>query len=106
MESGLRFVKGEEREPSRLDFCRPYTSGVRLTVRRVVGWFFLLLILGLTIGLPLWGYFGRILPKCFVSTVKCYDYPDVVIDATVHQDGSMSVIERRTFAFRRGEFHF
>ncbi|MEX2458279.1 MAG: DUF2207 domain-containing protein [Actinomycetota bacterium] len=32
---------------------------------------------------------------------KNYSFPHVRIDATVHQDGSMSVVERRTFDFRR-----
>ena len=43
------------------------------------------------------------LPACGSS--KSYHFPLVRIDATVNQDGSLSIVERRTFAFE-GHFSF
>nr|MBA3728780.1 DUF2207 domain-containing protein [Actinomycetota bacterium] len=44
-------------------------------------------------------------PGCSLLDRKSYTFPRVAIDATVNQDGSLSIVERRTFDFR-GEFHF
>jgi hypothetical protein len=41
----------------------------------------------------------------FLGAEKTYSFPSVVIDATVNQNGSLMIVERRTFDFR-GEFHF
>jgi hypothetical protein len=43
------------------------------------------------------------LPGC--SGGKSYSFPQVRIDATVNQDGSLSIVENRTFDFH-GNFHF
>ncbi len=65
----------------------------------------LALFIFVTIGLPLLGAFGASLfPKMFLA--KYYDFPQVRIDATVNQDGSLSVVERRTFDFQKGSFSF
>ena len=44
-----------------------------------------------------------LLPAC--SGGKSYSFPQVRIDATVNQDGSLSIVENRTFDFH-GNFHF
>jgi uncharacterized membrane protein len=48
------------------------------------------------------------IPKVFphLGLDKYYDYPRVVVDAYVHPDGSMSVVERRTFDFQKGSFTY
>jgi uncharacterized membrane protein YgcG len=46
---------------------------------------------------------GVLLPAC--GPDKSYSFPKVVIDATVNQDGSLSIVEERTFDFH-GEYHF
>jgi uncharacterized membrane protein YgcG len=43
------------------------------------------------------------LPRC--SRGKSYSFPQVRIDATVNQDGSLSIVEDRTFDFH-GHYHF
>jgi uncharacterized membrane protein YgcG len=78
---------------------------VRGYVRRVLAWLGIALFFFLTLVLPLAGAFApSMFPKFFAS--KYYDFPDVTIDATVHPDGSMSVVERRTFDFSKGDFSF
>jgi uncharacterized membrane protein len=65
---------------------------------RVVGWLiFVAVVVGpvLGIGAPLWG----------AITGKSYDFPRVDIDATVQPDGSLDLVEERTFDFD-GEFSF
>jgi uncharacterized membrane protein YgcG len=42
-------------------------------------------------------------PAC--SPSKSYSFPSVRIDATVHPDGSLSLVEQRTFDFH-GHFHY
>jgi len=44
-----------------------------------------------------------LVPAC--SGGKSYSFPRVIIDATVNQDGSLSIVEERTFDFH-GRFHF
>jgi uncharacterized membrane protein YgcG len=44
-----------------------------------------------------------VLPTC--SKGKHYSFPQVRIDATVNQDGSLSIVENRTFDFH-GQYHF
>ena len=44
-----------------------------------------------------------LLPAC--SPSKSYSFPSVRIDATVHPDGSLSLVEQRTFDFH-GHFHY
>jgi uncharacterized membrane protein YgcG len=46
----------------------------------------------------------RIWPGIFAD--KYYDYPRVIVEARVHPDGSMTVVERRTFDFQKGSFSF
>ncbi|HYU58434.1 MAG TPA: DUF2207 domain-containing protein, partial [Actinomycetota bacterium] len=52
--------------------------------------------------MPLW---LPLLPDRWFAD-RYYVFPRVEIDATVHQDGSMSVLERRTFDFQKGDFSF
>ena len=47
---------------------------------------------------------GSLLQGCSF-THKSYSFPNVHIDATVNQDGSLSIVERRTFDFH-GQYHF
>lgn len=64
----------------------------------IVGWLILLAVFAgpvLGIGIPIWAAFSA----------KSYDFPDVRIDATVRPDGSLVLVERRTFDFD-GEFSF
>lgn len=63
-----------------------------------VGWLIALaVVIGplLSIGIPIWGAVGG----------KSYDFPRVEIDATVQPDGSLDLVERRTFDFD-GDFSF
>lgn len=63
-----------------------------------LGWIILLVVVAaivLPIGIPLW----------LAITGKSYDFPEVRIDATVLSDGSLDLVERRTFNFD-GEFSF
>jgi uncharacterized membrane protein len=57
---------------------------------------FVLLIPVVAIGLPI------LLP---ILTAKSYEFPRVTIDATVRPDGSLDLVEQRTFAFD-GQFSF
>ena len=64
----------------------------------VVGWLIFLAVLAgpvLGIGIPIWGAFAQ----------KSYDFPRVRVDATVRPDGSLDLVERRTFDFD-GDFSF
>ncbi|MGH2692369.1 MAG: DUF2207 family protein [Actinomycetota bacterium] len=64
----------------------------------VVGWLILLVILAaivLPIGIPIW----------IAVSQKSYDFPEVRIDATLQPDGSLDLVEQRTFDFD-GEFSF
>ena len=70
-----------------------------LLLAGVVGFF------ALTIGLPVFFTLSRnAFPKAFAS--KYYDFPEVNIEAWVHSDGSMSVVEHRTYRFQKGDFTF
>ncbi len=63
-----------------------------------VGWLILVVVVlavVLPIGIPLW----------LAVTAKSYDFPEVRIDATVQPDGSLDLVEQRTFDFD-GEFSF
>lgn len=63
-----------------------------------VGWLIALAVVAgplLGIGIPIWG----------AVSGKSYDFPRVEIDALVKPDGSLTLIERRTFDFD-GEFSF
>ena len=63
-----------------------------------LGWVILLVVvaaIALPIGIPIW----------LAVTEKSYDFPEVQIDATVQPDGSLDLVERRTFNFD-GEFSF
>ena len=65
---------------------------------RFVGWLiFIAVLVGpvFGIGAPLWG----------AITQKSYEFPRVDIDATVRPDGSLDLVEERTFDFD-GEFSF
>ena len=68
----------------------------------------ILLIVGffaLTVFLPIFLAFApTAFPRLFSS--KYYDFPNVSIDAYVQQDGSMQVVERRTYDFQKGDFTF
>jgi len=47
------------------------------------------------------------IPKVFPHLgQKYYEYPQVVVNAYVHPDGSMTVVERRTFDFQSGSFSY
>jgi uncharacterized membrane protein YgcG len=56
------------------------------------------------VGVPilLIGFFALSAPR---EATKDFHFPEVLIDATVHPDGTLEVDERRTFDFR-GEFSF
>jgi Predicted membrane protein (DUF2207) len=72
--------------------------------RRLGRWSVLLAVLAVTyFGPALFPPAGRALSRAFRS--RTYDFPRVLIDATVNQDGSMSVVERRTYRFR-GRYTF
>jgi uncharacterized membrane protein len=63
-----------------------------------VGWLILIVVVCavvLPIAIPLWA----------AASGKSYDFPEVRIDATVQPDGSLDLVERRTFDFD-GEFSF
>ncbi len=72
-----------------------------LLIKRALGILGFSLFLALTAS-ALW------IPKVFqhLGVEKYYDYPRVVVDAYVHPDGSMSVVERRTFDFQKGSFSY
>jgi uncharacterized membrane protein len=78
---------------------------MRVYVRRIL---LIALVVGffaLTTGLPLVLAFApHAFPKVF--STKYYEFPNVSIDAYVQQDGSMQVVERRTYDFQKGDFHF
>src|SRR5687768_9429919 len=46
---------------------------------------------------------SALLPNC--GTGKSFSFPRVTIDATVNQDGSLSIVENRTFDFN-GQFSY
>jgi Predicted membrane protein (DUF2207) N-terminal domain/Predicted membrane protein (DUF2207) C-terminal domain len=56
-----------------------------------------------SVGCTLTVALGLLLPGC--SGGKSYSFPQVHIDTTVNQDGSLSIVENRTFDFH-GNFHF
>ncbi|MGH2711582.1 MAG: DUF2207 family protein [Actinomycetota bacterium] len=63
-----------------------------------VGWLILLVVLAaivLPIGIPIW----------IAVSQKSYEFPEVRIDATLQPDGSLDLVEKRTFDFE-GEFSF
>jgi uncharacterized membrane protein len=63
-----------------------------------VGWLILIIVVCavvLPIGIPLW----------IALSAKSYDFPEVRIDATVQPDGSIDLVEKRTFDFD-GQFSF
>src|SRR5437870_5829417 len=71
-----------------------------LFIKRALGILGLALFFALTFG-ALW------IPKVFPHLgQKYYDYPQVVVNAFVHPDGSMTVVERRTFDFQDGSFSY
>jgi uncharacterized membrane protein len=72
-----------------------------LLLKRVLGILAVSLFFALTTA-------GAWIPKVFphLGVEKYYDYPRVVVDAYVHPDGSMSVVERRTFDFEKGSFSY
>ena len=63
-----------------------------------LGWLILLVVVAATvlpIGIPIWAALAQ----------KSYDFPEVNIDATLQSDGSLDLVEKRTFDFD-GEFSF
>lgn len=78
---------------------------IRSRLPRRLGWWsaFLAVLVVTYLGPALFPLAGHALSRALPG--RSYDFPRALIDATVNQDGSMSVVERRTYRFR-GRYAF